>query len=236
MGRKQQSQPQIPATTIREAFHVRQDGQIVRRSTGEPATFSGPSAQLLVRVYHQSGIRRFAAGRIAWVIAVGEWPKGVVKARNGVDADLRPENLIVVKAGARPFDQGKGGMASSLERRSQTSTALLRALAENPDATVPQLSRLVGSSTSCCCTRLGKLSDMGLTCGPKCDARARWDLTAQGRALAASALPPLDNLDKDILTACAFTGYRPEAQGRRVFSDDQAKDRHVDRARASEER
>ena len=74
-------------------------GQIVRRSTGEPAIFRGPGAQLLVRVYHQGGIRRFAAGRIAWCDACGEWPKGVVKPRNGVDDDLRPENLILVKAG-----------------------------------------------------------------------------------------------------------------------------------------
>ena len=99
---------------------------------------------MLVRVYHQGCIRRFAAGRIAWAIAVGEWPKGVVKARNGVDADLRPENLIVVKAGARPFDQGKGGMASSLERRAQTTTTLINALADHPGAAVPMLSKLVG--------------------------------------------------------------------------------------------
>jgi HNH endonuclease len=207
VGRKQQTQPPIPATTIREAFHVRQDGQIVRRSTGEIATFSGPGAQLLVRVYQQGSIRRFAAGRVAWAIAVGEWPKGVVKARNGVDDDLRPENLIVVKAGARPFDQGKGGMASSLERRAQTTTTLINALADHPGATVPMLSKLVGFSAPCVCTRLGKLADMGLTCGPKCDARARWDLTAQGRAIAASALPLIDDLDKDILTRCARAAH-----------------------------
>ena len=206
MGRGVNTQPPIDAAFIREAFHVRQDGRIVRRSTGEIATFSGPGAQLLVRVYHQGGIRRFAAGRIAWAIAVGEWPKGVVKARNGVDDDLRPENLIVVKAGARPFDQGKGGMASSLERRAKTATTLINALADHPGATVPQLSRLVGSSAPCVCTRLGKLADMGLTCGPKCDARARWDLTAQGRALAAAALPLIDDLDKNILMACARAG------------------------------
>ena len=40
---------------------------------------------------------------------------------------------------------------------------------------------------------------MGLTCGPKCDARARWDLTPAGSELAASAIPPLHNLDRDIL-------------------------------------
>jgi hypothetical protein len=216
MGRKQQTQPPIPATTIREAFHVRQDGQIVRRSTGEIATFSGPGAQLLVRVYHQGCIRRFAAGRIAWVLATGEWPKGVVRCRNGVDDDLRPENLIVVKAGAHPFDQARGGKASSLVRRAKTTTTLINALAGHPGATVPQLSRLVGSSAPCVCTRLGKLSDMGLTCGPKCDARARWDLTAQGRALAASAIPLIDGLDREFLIAVARAPSRLMALKRQI--------------------
>ena len=177
-------------------------GQIVRRSTGEPAIFRGPGAQLLVRVYHQGGIRRFAAGRIAWCLSCGEWPKGVVKPRNGVDDDLRPENLILVKAGARPFDQGKGGKASSLDRRSQTSTALLRALAENPDATVPQLSQLVGRSESCCCVRLAKLEVQGLTCSPKCQAHIRWQLSQAGKELAMNGQPLIpDERDRDILIA-----------------------------------
>jgi hypothetical protein len=206
MGRKQQTQPPVPATYIREAFHVRQDGRIVRRSTGEIATFRG--AQLLVRVYHQGHIRRFAAGRIAWAIAVGEWPKGVVKARNGVDDDLRESNLILTKAGPRPFDQGKGGMASWLERRSRTTTALINALAENPDATVPQLSRLVGRSESCCCVRLAKLEAQGLTCSPKCQAHIRWQLSQTGKALAASALPLIDGFEKQILTALARSPLR----------------------------
>ena len=215
-GAQATNKPLVPATTIREAFHVRQDGQIVRRSTGEPATFKGPSAQLLVRVYHQGSIRRFAAGRIAWAIAVGEWPKGVVKARNGVDDDLRPENLIVVKAGARPFDQGKGGMASSLERRSQTSTALLRALAENPDATVPQLSQLVGRSESCCCVRLAKLEAQGLTCSPKCQAHIRWQLSQTGKALAMNGQPLIDDTGRDILTIMARAPVRQLELARRL--------------------
>ena len=49
---------------------------------------------------------------------------------------------------------------------------------------------------------------MGLTCGPKCDARARWDLTAQGRAIAASALPLTDGFEKQILTALARSPLR----------------------------
>ena len=59
---------------------------------------------------------------------------------------------------------------------------------------MPKLSRLVGSSAPCVCTGLGNWPTWRLR-GPKCDARARWDLTPQGQALAASAIPPLDNLD-----------------------------------------
>jgi DNA-binding Lrp family transcriptional regulator len=215
LGRGVNTQPPVPATTIREAFQVRQDGQIVRRSTGEPATFPF-KGKSLVRVYYQGQIRRFAAGRIAWAIAVGEWPKGVVKARNGVDDDLRLENLILTKRGPRPFDQGKGGMASSLERRSQTGTALLMALAENPDATVPQLSQLVGRSESCCCIRLAKLEAQGLTCSPKCQAHIRWQLSQTGKALAMNGQPLIDDTGRDILTIIARAPVRQLELARRL--------------------
>ena len=86
-------------------------------------------------------------------------------------------NLILTKAGPRPFDWGKGGEASSLERRAEDDhdadqragrkSGIDRAGAVQVDRVEPIL----------CCTRLGKLADMGLTSGPKCDARARWDLT-----------------------------------------------------------
>ena len=102
-------------------------------------TFSGPGAQLLVRIYHQASIRRFAAGRMA---------EGRRKARNGVDDDMRPENLIVVKAGARPFDQGKGGKASSLERRAKTTTTLINALADHPEFRTTSASLDLVSSTA----------------------------------------------------------------------------------------
>ena len=92
-------------------------------------------------------------------------------------------------------------MASSLERRSQTSTALLMAMAENPDATVPQLSRLVGRSAGCCCVRLAKLEAQGLTCSPKCQAHIRWQLSQTGKALAMNGQPLIDDTGRDILTS-----------------------------------
>jgi hypothetical protein len=64
------------------------------------------------------------------------------------------------------------------------------ALAEQQGAlTVPQLSQSVGQSAPCCCVRLAKLEARGLVCGPRCDARKRWDLTPAGKALAAASAP-----------------------------------------------
>ena len=74
---------------------------------------------------------RFAAARIAWCLAAGEWPSGVVRARNGVDDDLSFDNLIATMRGPRPFTMGAGGKASSLERRSAADRAMLAALAEH---------------------------------------------------------------------------------------------------------
>ena len=142
----------------------------------EPATFA-LNGRLMVRVTVNGKIRRIAASRIAWALATGEWPKGVVRHRNGDEGDCRQENLLLTRHGRDPFGaisnkHSKGGRASSLAERRARTTTLVRTLADHPGATVPQISRLVGSSVSCTCTRLGKLSDMGLTCGPKCDARA----------------------------------------------------------------
>jgi hypothetical protein len=229
MGRPQHSQPLPPVEVIQQAFALRQDGRIVRREchiaalAHEPATFIGPGGRLLARVYHEGRIRRIVAGRIAWCLAVGQWPKGVVRARNGVDDDLRPSNLIVVPHGRDPFGQisdkhSKGGKASSLDHRAKTTTTLINALATNPGSTVPMLSRLVGSSVSCTCTRLGKLSDAGLCIGPKCDARARWDLSPAGRELASSTNPVvvLDDRDRQVLAALALTSMGTVKLARRV--------------------
>lgn len=215
MGRPQQTRPPVPVEIVTESFGLRQDGAIIRRDchvdalTGEPATFRGPHNRLMVRIYVDGEVRRLLATRIAWALATGSWPSGVVKARNGIDDDLRPENLILTKHGRDPFGaispkHAKGGKASALHERDKKTVTLLRTLAQHEGSTVPELSELVGSSVSCCCTRLGKLADAGLTCGPKCDARARWDLTARGRELAAAPEPViLDDLEEAILSALA---------------------------------
>jgi Mn-dependent DtxR family transcriptional regulator len=224
MGRPQHSQPLPPVEFIQQAFALRQDGRIVRREchiaalAHEPATFVGPGGRLLARVYHEGRIRRIAAGRIAWALAAGQWPEGVVRARNGVDDDLRPSNLIETNRGQRPFDQSKGGKRSSLHERQAGDAALLRTLAEHQGAlTVPQLSQSLGQSPPCCCIRLAKLERRGLVCGPHCNARRRWNLTAQGEALAASANPVvLDDRDRQVLAALALTSMGTVKLARRV--------------------
>ena len=115
---REHRQPLPPVDLIQQAFALRQDGTLIRREchvaalAHEPATFIGPGGRLLARVYHQGRIRRIAASRVAWALATGEWPRGIVRPRNGVDDDLRESNLILTKAGPRPFDWGKGGRAT----------------------------------------------------------------------------------------------------------------------------
>jgi Winged helix-turn-helix DNA-binding len=226
MGRKRETQPPVDAAFIRECFDIRDDGAIIRRSNGEPATFTGPKAVVLVRVRHNGRTRRVVALRVAWCLSTGQWPKGVVRSRDGDDHNFRSGNLIVVRRGKNPFAIG----TSSLKRRAEVDRRMLEALAENPGLTLPQLSKLTGSSESCCCTRLGKLSDMGLTCGPKCDARARWDLTAQGRAIAAAPIAViLDDVDKNILMACARAAHGMMALVRETGSCRLTLRRRVDR-------
>jgi DNA-binding Lrp family transcriptional regulator len=232
MGRPQLSQPPLPVEYVRDALQVRQDGQLIWRErpaghfphrvddaarfnnqrAGGPAGFAGPDGRLMVRLQYQGATRRIAATRVAWALATGEWTRGLVRARNGVDDDLRPENLIVVKRGANPFAVGK----SSLRRRAEVDSTLLKTLAEHPGSTLPQLSHLVGATTSCCCTRLGRLEKRGLTCSPKCQARLRWDLTERGRALATTERPLIDDLDRRVLAALAVTAMGTLKLARRV--------------------
>lgn len=113
------------------------------------------------------------------------------------------ENLIVTRHGRDPFGaigdkHSKGGRASALAHRAETTTTLLRTMADHPGATVPQLSRLTASSAPRVCTRLGKLADMGLTCGPMCLPGRSWTLTAQGRELAITGRPVINDLDQRI--------------------------------------
>lgn len=72
-----------------------------------------------------------------------------------------------------------------------------------------QLSVSVGSTSPCACTRLARLAKDGLTCGPACNQRRRWNLTAKGLAAAASGNPVvLDQRDRDILGALVLTPMR----------------------------
>jgi DNA-binding Lrp family transcriptional regulator len=234
MGRPQVSQPPLPVEYVRDALQVRQDGQLIWRDrprehfpcrpddaarfnnqrAGEPAGFAGPDGKLMVRVQFEARTRRIAASRIAWMLATGAPPKGTVRARNGDDRDLRPENLILTPRGPKPF--GDGGRASSLHQRAGANTKLLQAMAANPDAPIAQLSALTGSSEPCVCTRLQRLSEQGLCHGPMCVPGRAWALSQAGRALAAAALPVLDNRDRDLLAALALTGMGTLKLARRV--------------------
>jgi Mn-dependent DtxR family transcriptional regulator len=137
---------------------------------------------------------------------------------NGVDDDLRPSNLIETGRGPHSFDQSNGGKRSSLHERQASDAALLRTLTAHQGAlTVPQLSQSLGQSAPCCCTRLAKLERSGLVCGPHCNARRRWNLTAQGEALASSANPVvLDDRDRQVLAALALTSMGTVKLARRV--------------------
>ncbi len=74
----------------------------------------------------------------------------------------------------------------------------------------------MGQSTSCCCQRLTRLRAQGLTCGPACNQRRRWNLTPAGRALAAASVPVIDDLDQRILGEIALSPLRQLALARRV--------------------
>ena len=218
MGRSRQAEPPVPASFYREAFEIHGRSLVgaIRpkahfrcrpddwsrwnaQHAGQPVGFLGPAGVMLVRFQYLGKTRRATTLRVAWIVHSGELPRGIVKARDDDQANLAYDNLLVVKRGHNPFSAG----TSSLKRRSKTGAALLATLAANPGATVPMLSKLIGSSVSCCCTKLGKLADSGFCARPRCDARARWDLTAQGRELATSGQPVVDHRDRDILRALA---------------------------------
>ncbi len=52
MGRGRVTQPPVDPESIREAFAVI-DGAIVRNSTSQPATFTGPKGRIMCRVLHR---------------------------------------------------------------------------------------------------------------------------------------------------------------------------------------
>ena len=218
MGRQKTIAPPVEPQFLRQAFAVTTQGVLIRRSTGLDATFRGPNTRQLVRVYCEGRIKRLVASKTAWIVHTGQNPRGVVRHRDGDEHNFAAFNLIETKRGPRPFDQSKGGKRSALHERQASDAALLRTLAEHQGAlTVPQLSQSLGQSAPCCCVRLAKLERRGLVCGPHCNARRRWNLTAQGEALAASANPVvLDDRDRQVLAALALTSMGTVKLARRV--------------------
>ena len=144
--------------------------------------------------------RRVALLRVAWIVRTGELPKGAVRPRDGDEWNASSDNLLVLKLGRHSFSAG----GISLAQRRASDAAILKALAESNGAlTLPQLSESVGQGMACACVRLARLAKNGLTCGPACDQRRRWNLTEAGRALAAASQPVLDERARDILTIIA---------------------------------
>jgi hypothetical protein len=204
VGRKAQDHPPVPATYIREAFHVRQDGQLVwrerpeshfpcrpedharfnRQRAGQPAGFK-INGQHVVRLQFDGRTRRIAASRVAWCLSAGEWPSGLLAKRS------RQPN----------------GKASSLARRAEADLTLIKAMSEAPDASIAKLSALTGSPESCVSARLGRFADAGLAASPMCVPGRSWCLTGAGKALAMNGQPLIDDLDKDILMACARAAH-----------------------------
>jgi DNA-binding IclR family transcriptional regulator len=213
MGRPQHSQPLPPVELIRTMFEVR-DGALISRRTGETALVEkGIDGFPMVRLMVEGQIRRFAVARVAWTVQFGAWPKGIVRLQSD-GGGYGGDNLIETRRGQNPFAVGR----ASLIKRAERDASLLQALARSPGATVPTLSRLAGVGATCACVRLSKLADRGLCVGPKCDARARWDLTPAGRELALSANPVvvLDDLDRQVLAALALTSMGTVKLARRV--------------------
>jgi hypothetical protein len=202
----------LDIAVVRASFRVRQDGQLVRHQSHigalahEPAT-SILNGKQLVRVCREGRVHRLMASKVAWIVHAGQHPRGPIRHRDGDLNNFAASNLIETRHGRDPF----------VERQARV-TRLIDALSAHPGSTVPQLSRLVGSSSSYTCVRLSKLADAGLCIGPRCDSRARWDLSERGRELAASTDPVvlLDDRDRQVLAALALTSMGTMKLARRV--------------------
>ena len=139
MGRRREPVTPVDVAFVREAFEVR-DGVVVWRSrpdshfpcrrddatrfaalrAGSSAGFKGPGGKPLVRFMVNGRTRRVSLLRIAWVVATGELPHGVVRARDGNEWNASFDNLIVTKHGRDPFSgvisgkHSRGGKASAM--------------------------------------------------------------------------------------------------------------------------
>ena len=219
MGRSRVTEPPVPIEFFCETFAVHGRTVVWRerpaahfphrpddhmrfnnQRAGEPAGFRGPGGRPLVRFVYNGKTRRVALLKVGWIVRTGELPKGAVRPRDGDEWNASSDNLLVLKLGRDSFSAG----GISLAQRRASDAAILKALAESNGAlTLPQLSELVGQGMACACVRLARLAKNGLTCGPACDQRRRWNLTEAGRALAAASQPVLDERARDILTIIA---------------------------------
>ena len=131
--------------------------------------------------------------------------------------DLRQENLIVTKAGGKPFDQAKGGEASSLRRRNEITTRLINTLADNPArhgaATVAAggVRRLVRLHP------VGQAQRHGHVSWPEMRCEGEVGPDGSGGAEFATAADPLivDDMDRDILSVIAAAPMRQLELARR---------------------
>ena len=103
----------------------------------------------MVRVRHNSRVRRLSAARVAHAIIKGQWPVGLLEAHVGDKTSDRPH--------------AAGGRASSLTCRAETDMAMIRAMASASQVSIAQLSTLTGSPELCVSARLGRLAERGLT-------------------------------------------------------------------------
>ena len=149
-------------------------------------------------------------------MATGEWPRGQVKPKNGVEGDLRPENLIIIQRGMNPAAIG----TSSLKRRRAVDGKLIAALAvcsaRDSPVTVAEIGELAGLTESGASTRLTRLAAKGLASSPMCCPNRSWVLTARGSELAATGRPALDDCDQEVLAALAVTPMGVMKLARRV--------------------
>jgi DNA-binding transcriptional ArsR family regulator len=228
MGRGPLTEPQIPASFIRESFAIgANSGQLLRRDrpgadpgnynarfAGESATYCDADGVLRTRLTFRGKRRTIAALRVAWIVATGAYPRGQVIAI-GAEDDFRRGNLTVVPACSHK-PQSAAGRASSLIRRQERDRALLAALAAHEGASIAKLARIASTSESRISTHLGKLAELGLTVSPICVPGRSWCLTGAGRDLAETGRPPLDDLDKQVLAVLRSAPMGPVRLSRRL--------------------
>ena len=122
---------------------------MIVRGDGSQAIFSGPNSVAMVRVRHNSRVRRLSAARVAHAIIKGPGAGRVARSARWDKTSDRPH--------------AAGGRASSLTCRAETDMALIRAMASASQVSIAQLSTLSGSPESCVSARLGRLAERGLT-------------------------------------------------------------------------